>query len=405
MVYSLNCTSKWVKSVISSNSPRGSGGLYSPIPLSKLGCPSQLNKVCTTRKKKTEFFISRSRKNTGIIDVLKAYFPNPYRIGDKILHWKRKANNRITGRIAVIHERAVKHRIVALADIYTQSVLSPIERHIMDELGKIEQDCTHNQTKYLSFINRMKDKYSDNCHFVCIDLSAATDRFPISYQAYVLNWIKEGLGSQWVQLLKREFSFNGTIVSYAKRTPIGTLTSWAVFAICHHIVLQSAIVKSGLRRSDYLVLGDDVIFIDPNYNPKLTPDAQLPDTVTHHYLMSIRLLGVSISLQKSLYPTHGCPPCIEFAKKQFVNGVDKSPIPINFLKSPKDFMGACSLMEYYINKFLVNENISVSEHKHSIQQLYKGTVGVRLLLFAYIHLQLCHVYPDHHRERALLLLR
>lgn len=175
--------------------------------------------------------------------------------------------------------------------------------------------------------------------------------------------------------------------------------------MCHHIVLQSAIVKSGLRGSDYLVLGDDVIFVDPNYNPKLTPDAQLPDTVTHHYLTSIRLLGVSISLQKSLYPTYGCPPCIEFAKKQFINGVDKSPIPINFLKSPKDFMGACSLMEYYINKFLVNENISVAEHKHSIQQLYKGTVGVRLLLFAYIHLQLCNVYPNHHRERALLLLR
>lgn len=221
----MNCTSKWVKSVISSNSPRGFGGLYNPIPLSKLGCPNQLNKVCTTRKKKTEFFISRSRKNTGILDVLKAYFPNPYRIGDKILHWKRKANNGIIGRIAVIHERAVKHRIVALADIYTQSVLSPLERQIMDELGKIEQDCTHNQTKYLSFINLIQDKYRETCHFVCIDLSAATDRFPISYQAYVLNWIKEGLGSQWVQLLKREFSFNGTLVSYAKRTPIGTLTS------------------------------------------------------------------------------------------------------------------------------------------------------------------------------------
>jgi len=326
-------------------------------------------------------------------------------MGDKIRHWSKKANNRVVGRIAVIHERAVKHRIVALADIYTQSVLSPLERCIMDELRKVDQDCTHNQTKYLGFINRMKDKYGDNCHFVCIDLSSATDRFPISYQAFVLNWIKEGLGSSWVQLLKREFSFNGRIISYAKGTPIGTLTSWAVFAMCHHIVLQSAIFKSGLRRSDYLVLGDDVIFIDPNYNPKLSPERQLDNTVTHHYLMSMKLLRVSISLQKSLYPTDGCPPCIEFAKKQFVDRVDKSPIPINFLKSPKDFTGACSLIEYYINKFLVNECITVSEHKHSIQQLYKGTVGVRLLLFAYIHLYLCCIYPDHHRERALLLVR
>lgn len=170
-------------------------------------------------------------------------------------------------------------------------------------------------------------------------------------------------------------------------------------------MLQSAIIKSGRRRSDYLVLGDDVIFVDPNYDPRLSPDYQASNTITHHYLKSIDSLRVSISLQKSVYPTYGCPPCIEFAKKQFVDGVDKSPVPINYLKSPKDFMGACSLIEWYINKFLVNDDITISEHIRSIQQLYKGTVGVRLLLFAYIHLYLCHIYPDHHRERALLLLR
>lgn len=187
MVYALSCTSTWVKDVISSNLPRRSRGSYKRIPLNKLGSPSQLNKVCTTRKKSSEFFISRSRGNTGILNVLNAYFPNPYRIGDKIRHWNKKANSRVTGRIAVIHERAVKHRIIALADIYTQSVLSPLERLIMDELGQIEQDCTHNQNKYLGFIAQMRSKYKENCHFVCIDLSAATDRFPISYQAHVLN--------------------------------------------------------------------------------------------------------------------------------------------------------------------------------------------------------------------------
>lgn len=378
---------------------------YIPIKLSKLRNPSQLNAVCTTRKKSNEYFISRRNRNTRILNILKVYFPNSYGIGDKIKDWNKKANKRVIGRIAVIHERAIKHRIVALADIYTQSVLSPLERLIMGELRRIDQDCTHNQSKYINFISSIEKKYGKNCHFVCIDLSAATDRFPIAYQAKVLDFLKDGLGSAWIKLLKREFVFNGKRVMYSKGTPIGTLTSWAVFAMCHHIVLQSAIYKSGRKHSDYLVLRDDVVYIDPNYIPSLSPSEQLPNTATHHYLDTMTKLRVSISLQKSVYPTDGCPSCIEFAKKQFIRRVDKSPIPINYLKSTKDFIRACSIMEFYINKFLVNENISLSEHKHSMQQLYINTVGTRLLLYAYIHLYLCHVFPDHHKERALMLVR
>jgi hypothetical protein len=79
------------------------------------------------------------------------------------------------------------------------------------------------------------------------DLSAATDRLPLLLQIYVLNALIPGLGDHWANLLvgrdyqvpkrKSESSLPET-VRYATGQPMGALSSWAMLAITHHLIVQ-----------------------------------------------------------------------------------------------------------------------------------------------------------------------
>lgn len=100
-------------------------------------------------------------------------------------------------------------------------------------------------------------------------------------------------------------------VKYRAGQPMGAYTSWAIFALCHHLVVRVAAhnVTGSFDFRTYFLLGDDFVIWGN-------------DKVAAEYLrLKTVVLGVKISLPKSLIADDS----FEFAKRFFIKGVEVSP--------------------------------------------------------------------------------
>lgn len=90
---------------------------------------------------------------------------------------------------------------------------------------------------------------------------------------------------------------------------MGALSSWAMLALTHHILVRIAALRVGMRNfEDYAILGDDIVI----YN----------DKVAKSYYNLLTSLGVSINLSKSVESYDFA----EFAKVWKGPGVNITPI-------------------------------------------------------------------------------
>jgi hypothetical protein len=86
---------------------------------------------------------------------------------------KKDSNNYITRKLSYFADKENKVRVIGILDWYSQVALKPLHNFIMKVLNRIPQDCTNDQNKFIKLISDKEIYYS-------IDLSNATDRFPIS---------------------------------------------------------------------------------------------------------------------------------------------------------------------------------------------------------------------------------
>lgn len=101
---------------------------------------------------------------------------------------------------------------------------------------------------------------------------------------------------------------------------MGALSSWSVFALTHHALIQYCASRLGISSfSDYVVLGDDVAI----FNTEIAKRYQ--KLMTH--------LGVEISISKSLTWLPGSKqwPYAEFAKQIICDGTPITPIPYDLM--------------------------------------------------------------------------
>jgi hypothetical protein len=235
------------------------------------------------------------------------------------------------GKLAIKSEPAGKERVFAVVDAITQWLLKPLHRSVFDMLRRIPQDGTFNQ---LQPIELLLDRHRDEKVYVAsLDLSAATDRLPVSLQETLLSHLfGERYASLWRTLLvSREYALpgvkpgravlsevpEGDSVKYAVGQPMGALSSWAMLALTHHLLVQYSwyLVCQGQGKpyswtAEYGVLGDDVVLVG----------RELSDS----YQAVMKELGVGIGLHKSLISESSLT--IEFAKRFYSEGVDASPI-------------------------------------------------------------------------------
>lgn len=225
-----------------------------------------------------------------------------------------------SGRLAVKDEPG-KVRVFAMVDCWSQWFLYPLHKRIFTILAAWKTDGTFDQR---AAVDRVSSQMDAKTKVFSFDLSAATDRLPVSLQAHLLDVWCPGLGSSWQKILterdyilpRRAQKGRGASVRYAVGQPMGAYSSWAMLALTHHAIVQFAARKSCVVKANdwfegYAVLGDDIVIWD--------------DRVAKAYLAVMLELGVEISGSKSLRSPRGV---FEFAKRFVVAGVDATAIPL-----------------------------------------------------------------------------
>lgn len=245
-----------------------------------------------------------------------------------IIPVKLPISNDVLGKLGTKIEPAGKVRVFAMVDAWTQWLLWPLHKAIQEILRVIPQDGTFNQVgPILELIRAWEAKEIDQTSNVySFDLSAATDRLPVSLQESLLsNVLGEGPADNWRRLLvERDYALNmgsGVILNlrYSVGQPMGALSSWVMLALTHHFIVQFAYYLVCKDRNTpwtwytlYAVLGDDMVVIGKSVAAK--------------YLVIMRWLGVGIGLAKSIKARKRL--VLEFAKKFFVDGIDCSMVSL-----------------------------------------------------------------------------
>jgi hypothetical protein len=174
-------------------------------------------------------------------------------------------------------------------------------------LKNIPMDRTFTQDPKHHFLNNNESYWS-------LDLSAATDRFPVHLQERLLGTMFQdsNFASAWKNLLvNREYSTpEGNCIQYAVGQPMGAYSSWPAFTLSHHLVVWYCAKLCKIQNFDqYIILGDDIVIKN--------------DKVAKRYQRVMKKLGVELSLNK----THVSKNTYEFAKRWFQEGKEITGLP------------------------------------------------------------------------------
>lgn len=205
-------------------------------------------------------------------------------------------------KLSYFSDKEGKTRVIGILDYWTQTALRPLHFHLMDILKGIKTDCTFNQANF--------SKWLSLGPYHSLDLSAATDRMPLSLQKRVISIvIGEERAEAWGQLLTTlGFKAKGIddFIYYKAGQPMGAYSSWASMALTHHVIVQIAAMRAGYNRFfwQYVILGDDLVIGD--------------GSVAAQYKLLCSKLDMPISEAKS----HVSLDTYEFAKRWVHKGVE-----------------------------------------------------------------------------------
>lgn len=258
------------------------------------------------------------------------------------------------GRLAYKVEPAGKVRVFAMVDAFSQWILTPVHKYLFSLLQRLPSDATFDQLGSVSrFNDQLRSRGTKKVY--SLDLTAATDRLPLSLQTVLLSIVfNERIAQAWAEFLvgrwytvppfqpdprstianslgvepknpfcrfasrkvqdkkgrERSHSFV-TAVKYAVGQPMGARSSWAMLALTHHAIVWMAMARSHVDFYPglYLVLGDDIVIAD--------------EAVALAYLDIMAEIGCEINMTKSLVSRNGS---FEFAKRFVHSGEDVSPV-------------------------------------------------------------------------------
>jgi len=222
------------------------------------------------------------------------------------------------GRLVTLFEARGKVRVVAITDWWTQVILKPLHEGIFDILRDIPQDGTFDQLGPVEVL--IAYVRASGAKVYSFDLSAATDRLPVAFQIQVLEALGVSWARNWAALLTgRAWVLKDKPYRYSVGQPMGALSSWAMLALSHHIIVQIAAHRVGETGwfAHYALLGDDIVIAD--------------EAVARSYKAIMETLGVPINITKSFVMESGG---LEFAKRWITPNLgDISPISPGLLLS------------------------------------------------------------------------
>jgi hypothetical protein len=310
---------------------------------------------------------SQLTKSNYIVDLLDM-FSRPLPETKKLVTFRGEFSSFI-GKLAFLEEPAGKVRVIAMLDVISQWLLRPIHNAVYGILRLIPQDGTFDQLRPLKTLlasNEVRSTYS-------FDLSAATDRLPVSIQEDVLSLVfGEDLARLWRRLLTDRMyrivhpKVPQQSVTYAVGQPMGAYSSWAMLALTHHLIVQVAAHRAGVVNESqwfklYAVLGDDIVIGDSQ--------------VAREYLLLMDELDVKVNPSKSLISKRG--KIVEFAKRFFMDQKDLTPFTLSEYSTIGLSSGACELSKKYnlsltmYLKLLGYKHVSLSKCNGSLIHLPK----------------------------------
>jgi hypothetical protein len=195
----------------------------------------------------------------------------------------------LVGRIGLIQEAGRKLRAVANPGRVFQKVLEPFKAAIYRYLETLPFDCTFDQSKAIPVL---QDALTHGKTIHSIDLSGATDYFPLELQEHLLlkmfpkvdvDLFCELSKASWYMPLYGE-------ISWRRGQPLGLWPSFGAFALTHGTLLLGLLNKE--FDNQFFVLGDDVVILD--------------DQLAQDYFQALSLMGCPVSIPKSLHSNSLC---------------------------------------------------------------------------------------------------
>jgi hypothetical protein len=180
------------------------------------------------------------------------------------------------GKISVIQEQGGKGRIVCSPNAWVQLYAYPyhvvlartiqvMEKHQHEDLetGYFGRSCMWDQPFGLPPI---LDAVKSRSFAQAIDLSSATDRFPLQLQQTLLDQMGLGYFADALEDLKGPYlGPDGEDWWYRTGQPMGLYGSFPLFHLSHFTVLDCLCrwLCLPMGKTHYVVLGDDVVVFDP----------------------------------------------------------------------------------------------------------------------------------------------
>lgn len=303
------------------------------------------------------------------------------------LNTDKHSNN--VGQLSRKQEAAGKVRVFAMVDIWTQSIMSPLHKMLSAFLGSLPNDGTADQVA--SWKRAAQKSMVSNCSFG-YDLSAATDRLPVSLQQDILSAIGMGddIARLWRKLLthrdyylahtkeeQKSTGKPGIFLRYSVGQPMGALSSFNMLAVTHHYIVQLAYLRSlptykkyGIYLfkdnfewySNYEITGDDLVLFDP--------------LVAQQYLAIMSDIGVPINESKSVVAKI---PVVEYLKITTLRTINISALSWKMFISNNSFMGRINNVYSLIDRdYIANNGIINWLKDTTCTRIGKGNVNLTL---------------------------
>jgi len=258
-------------------------------------------------------------------------------------------------RLCFLSDRGGKTRIITSGNYYLQYVLNHIHEVFMRLLSTLQTDYTYDQDRSSRTIKRWQRL---GYKLYSFDMTSATDRFPLKLQRFIMDSILPDLSEKWEILMGIPVLNKGEFVKFSVGQPMGLLSSWPVFAFSHHIIVRYCAWECGLSPFTfdlYCLLGDDIVIAHSR-------------VASLYKRIMCKVLGIQISSLKSYIPRADSQNCAEFAKRNYVNGQEVSPLAPDMLAKARSEDPL--LLVEIIQRIVLNWNVRTTDTSDFIRSLF-----------------------------------
>lgn len=182
----------------------------------------------------------------------------------KIKEEERNPVSESVGKISVIQEPGFKARFIANPRRVFQIFLRGLGKQCFGLLKRLPWDCTYNQNSGVQWVQQ---KLASGVEVQCVDLSDATNNFPLNLQLRIAHWLgfdtpslllfEELSRANWYvpKHLRRDAN---CLIQWSKGQPLGLYPSFPLFAISHGFLVE-ALARSLEVEDSFRILGDDIV--------------------------------------------------------------------------------------------------------------------------------------------------